>query len=149
MKSSPFSTDGAAITLHASCVSYQGNGVIILGASGTGKSSLALQLMAYGAELVADDQTTVTVRNGLLSASSPSILKGLIEARGVGLLRANHLPETEVGLVVDLDRLETKRLPELHRTNLAGIDVVCLHKADCPHFPAAILHYLRSGRWKP
>jgi HPr kinase/phosphorylase len=41
--------------LHASAVSLDGNGVLICGASGTGKSTLALQLMALGAELIADD----------------------------------------------------------------------------------------------
>ena len=43
------------VNLHASCIAVHGRGVLILGPSGAGKSSLALQLMALGADLVADD----------------------------------------------------------------------------------------------
>ena len=46
-----------ACVMHASCVSYENHAVLILGPSGIGKSSLALQLMALGAVLVADDKT--------------------------------------------------------------------------------------------
>ncbi|MEM9638850.1 MAG: hypothetical protein AAGA94_14475, partial [Pseudomonadota bacterium] len=56
--------------LHASCVACQGRAVLILGRSGQGKSGLALQLMAYGADLVADDRTQVTVQDERLWATA-------------------------------------------------------------------------------
>ena len=59
------------LIMHASCVAVQGKGVLILGPSGAGKSSLALQLMALGADLVADDRTEISVQNGAAIARSP------------------------------------------------------------------------------
>ncbi|MDA3887407.1 MAG: serine kinase, partial [Allgaiera sp.] len=58
--------------LHASCVALDGRGVLILGPSGAGKSGLALQLMALGARLVADDRTRLNPRAGRLIARAPS-----------------------------------------------------------------------------
>ena len=58
-------TQGVApLILHGSCVAVEGRGVLIVGPSGAGKSSLALALMALGAELVADDRTEVRLENG-------------------------------------------------------------------------------------
>ena len=48
--------------LHATCVAVDGRGLLILGPSGSGKSALALQLIALGAQLVADDRTRVSRR---------------------------------------------------------------------------------------
>ena len=76
------------VLLHASCVAISGRGVLIIGPSGSGKSALALQLMAFGASLVADDQTELTVQGGTLIARCPPTMSGLIEARGLGILRA-------------------------------------------------------------
>lgn len=143
------SENPATMTLHASCVAYWARGLLILGASGRGKSALALQLMAYGAELIADDRTDVTATRGVLHAASPPALAGLIEARGVGLLNAEHAQSAEVVLAVDLDTPETARLPVLHAMHLAGVLIPCLHKVDSAYFPAAILQYLKSGRRDP
>ncbi|WP_299859186.1 aldolase [uncultured Roseobacter sp.] len=136
-------------TLHASCVAYAGRGVLILGASGAGKSALALQLMAYGAVLIADDRTEVTTSGGVVHAAAPPALAGLIEARGVGLLNANHAHSTKVALAVDLDTPETARLPTMHAVHVARVLVPCLHKVDSGYFPAAILQYLKAGRRDP
>ena len=69
------------ITVHASCVAVQGRGVLIRGASGAGKSALALQLMALGAKLVADDQTILTRKDGAIFASCSPRLRGMIDGR--------------------------------------------------------------------
>ncbi|WP_298974845.1 HPr kinase/phosphorylase [uncultured Roseobacter sp.] len=138
-----------AITIHATCVAYDGRAALILGAAGSGKSSLALQMMAYGAALVADDQTVLTVQSGTLLASPPPTIKGLIEARGVGLLKAANVTNVHVTVAVDMDREEMQRLPSRHMLTLAGVEVPCLHKVDSPHFPAAILQYLKGGRRDP
>lgn len=54
--------------IHASAVSIDGRGVVIMGRAGTGKSSLALTLMALGAGLVADDLVRLRDRDGVLMA---------------------------------------------------------------------------------
>lgn len=120
--------------------------VLITGASGSGKSALAVMLMALGARLVADDGVLLHPRRGRLIATCPAALEGLIEARGVGLLRAQPLPEAQLVAVVDMDHVETDRLPHPRSRTMAGIALACLHKVDAAYFPAAIMQYLRAGR---
>ncbi|MFN3971627.1 MAG: HPr kinase/phosphorylase [Gemmobacter sp.] len=139
--------NGLPVTLHASCVALDDRrGLLILGASGRGKSALALQLMALGAHLVADDRT-ILVRDGAnLIAAAPETLSGLIEARGLGILRAPALRRATVTLAVDLDQTEPDRLPPHRRIVFCGCEISLAYGPVTPHFPAAILHYLRHGR---
>ncbi|MDH3263420.1 MAG: serine kinase [Paracoccaceae bacterium] len=136
---------GARIVLHASAVSIGGRALLILGPSGSGKSGLALELMALGAGLIADDRTEITLREGHPLAACPGPIRGRIEARGVGLLAAEPAPPAPVALAVDLGRTETERLPPPRALELLGRKVPLLHKAETRHFPAALLQYLRGG----
>lgn len=119
--------------------------MLLFGASGRGKSSLALQLIAYGAGLVSDDRTQLTASGGVLEASAPPSIAGLIEARGVGILRMPFIAAARVKLIVDLDQLEDARLPEPLERTLLGVTLPCLRRAEGPHFPAAILHCLQGA----
>ena len=84
--------------IHGSSVSldYGARGrwaVLLLGASGSGKSDLALRLIDQGAELVADDQTCLRLNDeGQLIVSAPKLLLGMLEVRGLGLI---NLPTTQ------------------------------------------------------
>lgn len=132
--------------LHASCVSDGGRAVLICGASGRGKSGLALQLMAYGAQLVADDQTVVRLKGAQLLASSPDTTSGLIEARGVGILRAVPMKNVPLELLVNLDQVEGQRLPHPRDVRILGQVLPMISKVDAPYFAAAVLQFLRHGR---
>lgn len=132
--------------LHATAVSVEGRGILILGAAGTGKSGLAMQLMAFGAQLVADDQVSVTPLDGVIHARCPENLRGLIEARGVGILHAPFVDEAPIHLVVDLDTEETERLPPKRIYTLSGIPIALVFGSRGLHFPASFLHYARYGR---
>ncbi len=132
--------------LHAACVALNGRAVVITGASGSGKSGLALQLMAYGATLVADDRTVVRRAKGVLSARAPTSIRGKVEARGVGILQAATEAQAEVVLAVDMDRVEEDRLPHPRETRILGQELPLCLKVEAAHFPAAILQYLREGR---
>ena len=132
--------------LHASCVAYGGQAVLLRGAAGSGKSSLALQLMAYGAELVSDDQTVVQLSEGRLLASAPDTTRGLIEARSVGILRAKPVQEIPLSLVIDLDQTENQRLPHPRQVQVLGQELPMLWGVDAPYFAAAVLQLLRHGR---
>ena len=134
--------------LHASAVAFGARGVLIQGASGSGKSSLSLQLMALGATLIADDQTELFVHDEQLWARAPEAITGLIEARGLGLLLAEARP-APICAVVDLDQLETERLPPQRSINLLDIDVPHLQKVDGPAWPVALAQYLIAGRSAP
>ena len=125
---------------------FDGRGVLILGPSGAGKSGLALQLMALGARLVADDRTRLNPRAGRLIARAPSAIAGRIEARGLGILAADALQEAPVTLIVDPGQTETDRLPPERRLILLGCTVPLCHGSSSGHFPAAIVQYLRAGR---
>ncbi|MGR3513119.1 MAG: HPr kinase/phosphorylase [Paracoccaceae bacterium] len=131
--------------LHASAVSLDGRGILIIGPSGSGKSSLALELMAFGCALVADDQVMVDQRAGGLWLSAADAIANMIEARGVGLICANGEP-ARAALVVDLGTTETERLPEAHTKVIAGATLPLLRKVESPSFAAMLLAYLRGGR---
>lgn len=97
--------------MHGSCVSRNGDAVLFIGPSGSGKSDLVLRLLSRGFELVADDQ--VDIRNGI--ASSPAHLAGLLEARGLGIVRLPYRTEARLALIVELDgRADRMPLPYQH-----------------------------------
>ena len=119
---------------------------LIIGASGSGKSALALQMIALGAGLVADDRTILRRRDGAVIASCPSAIRGQIEARGVGILAANPVSTARLCLVVDMGAEETERLPDPLEMQVLGITLPLIRKSGAGHFPAAVLLYLQGGR---
>lgn len=141
----PESAARSSETHHASCVAIQGRGLLILGSSGTGKSALALQLMAYGAELVADDRTILKRQNGELIAYCPAAIAGVIEARGIGLLRATATGPVPLAGAVDLGRIETARLPEPRVFEALGCAIPLLYRVEAAHFAPALFQFLKTG----
>ena len=104
--------DGAAIWLNATGLAIGDIGIAVLGAAGSGKSSLALSLMAMGATLIADDGLWLDTATHPACLRRPDTARDLIEARGIGLLHAGATRATApLGFVVDLDRAEPDRLP--------------------------------------
>ena len=103
----------AEVNIHASCVALGNQGVLLLGKSGAGKSDLALRLIDGGAALVADDRTILSTRGGALFARAPESIPGLLEIRGLGIVKLQVRTKVKVSLVVRLGR-EDARLP-VHR----------------------------------
>ena len=134
------------MNIHASCVAHGGKGLLILGASGAGKSTLALQMIALGAVLVADDRTDLAVRDGQVIASCPKPLLGVIEARGIGLLRLPYLEQIALTAVVDLDQTEGERLPPLRHMEILGHSLDMIYGSQYIHFSAALMCYLAGER---
>jgi HPr kinase/phosphorylase len=100
------------VTVHATCVRLKGGaGVLLLGKSGSGKSDLALRLIADGAVLVSDDRTELFVERGRLFARAPANLRGLIEVRGIGIVAVPHAARARIVLAAALDE-RPARLPE-------------------------------------
>jgi len=95
------------------CVAIDDRGVLLRGPSGAGKSDLAIRLMESGARLVADDQVQVEIKDGHLVASAPEAIRGMIEARGLGVLRIVSAPPTVLVAVIDLVPVdEIERMPD-------------------------------------
>lgn len=113
--------------VHGSCVVVDGRGVLIRGASGTGKSDLAARLIVEaGAVLVADDRVDLALADGVPVARPPAALAGLIEVRGVGIIRLDWQAAAPVALVADLVAPPVPRLPEPRQAVLAGVAVPAL-----------------------
>lgn len=131
--------------VHGTAVSLAGRAVLFLGPAGSGKSGHGLALMALGAELVADDRCVVRRRAEALVVSAPPTLSGLIEARGVGILRVAWCPEAPLALAVDLSRDETQRLPPRRRWQCLGREVPLLRRPASEILLPAIVQLLGGG----
>ena len=141
-RASPSGLPPGAAFARGTAVAIGARGLLITGPSGAGKSSLALELISRGARLVGDDGVTLLREGRALIAAAPPAMQGLIEARGMGILRAPHAPRAELKAIVDLSREESERLPPERWTELRGVRLRLLHKALNPSFAAALHVYL-------
>jgi HPr kinase/phosphorylase len=116
-------------TVHGSAVLAGARAVLIRGHSGVGKSRLALELIGAGragalpfARLVGDDRVQLERAGGSLVVRPATAIAGLIEVRGLGIVRLPYEAAAVVGLVVDLG-VECERLPneEERNTELHGV----------------------------
>jgi len=105
------------LLVHATCVALDGRGVLLLGPAGSGKSDLALRLIdqpgsgigtaVMEARLVADDQVMLTRKGNDLIASAPERIAGLLEVRGLGIVRVATAGPARLALAVELEAAET------------------------------------------
>jgi HPr kinase/phosphorylase len=116
---------GSDARCHGTCVARDGAGVLLIGPPGAGKSDLALRLIGRGFVLVADDQVEIADR----IASAPEALSGLLEVRGLGIVRLPHVARADLKLVVSLtDHSERLPAPLTHPT--LGLPMVHLDPAS-------------------
>jgi serine kinase of HPr protein (carbohydrate metabolism regulator) len=101
----------SAETIHASTVAIDGRAVLITGASGAGKSDLALRLLDRGFTLVSDDQTIVKRDGSRLIASAPPTIAGKLEVRGIGIIDMERVDNVPVALLLELTS-DIQRLPD-------------------------------------
>jgi HPr kinase/phosphorylase len=141
-------------TVHASAVLVGARAVLIRGPSGSGKSRLALELVESArsgsllfARLVGDDRVHLQAAGGRLLVRSVEALAGLIEVRGVGILRLPYEPSALVCLVVDLGA-DAERSPDAQQRQavVEGISLPRLAVADGTKALPAVLAMLTSSR---
>ena len=135
--------DGSTL-MHGTAVARGSAGLLITGRAGVGKSNLALELMALGASLVADDQVVLTREPEGLLMSAPTTLEGKIEARGIGILRCDAAPAW-LRIVVDMDRVETGRLPAPLEIAVFGERIRLIRRVETPAFASMLCILLKGG----
>lgn len=125
-----------SITRHGVLVEVYGEGVLLLGESGVGKSETAVELVKRGHRLVADDAVEIKrVSAKTLVASAPEIIRHFIELRGIGIVDVKRIfgmgavKDTEnIDLVINLEAwISGKNYERLgldsEYTNILGIEV--------------------------
>jgi len=121
------------IAIHATALVYRESGILIRGASGSGKSSLALALLEAArvqncfAALIGDDQVSIVAQSGRLTAHCAANIDGLIERRGYGIIHRQAVKAGVIRLIVDL-RPRTEDLPRVGCVEEKTVEIsgVCL-----------------------
>jgi serine kinase of HPr protein (carbohydrate metabolism regulator) len=112
--------------IHATCISYNKKGILIIGKSGSGKSDLALRMiMCKGAKLVSDDRTDISFKNKNIYAQPPQTIEGLLEVRGFGIKKLPFIKRQKINLAVELvDNLKKiERLPDADFYTIEGMKI--------------------------
>ncbi|MBR1796418.1 MAG: HPr(Ser) kinase/phosphatase [Clostridiales bacterium] len=99
------------VSMHGVLVEVNGEGILILGESGVGKSETALEIVKRGHRLIADDQVEIRkVSENTLIGKAPDVIKHLIEIRGIGIMDVKELygvssvkPQESIDFVINLE----------------------------------------------
>ncbi len=110
----------------ATAVAIGGRALLIEGAPGTGKSSLALALIDRGATLIGDDGVLFAAEGARLLASPAPATRGLIEVRGVGLLPMPVAERVPVALLITLAEGGPRYVEEAATATRGGIALPAL-----------------------
>ncbi len=116
--------------IHANGLVFDGVGVVIRGASGSGKSLLTLRLLEFGAtlrkkaKLVGDDRLEIFAQNQQLFMEAPDEIAGKIEMAGRGILTRTYQKIAPVNIVIDLVE-QFQRMPDREQfsANLLGVQL--------------------------
>ena len=101
------------MSMHATLLEIYGRGVLLTGASGIGKSEIALELVRRGHRLVADDRVDLVNINKKLTGTCPELTKGVMEVRGIGIINvasmfgiSSYKDRQDVDYVIELKLLD-------------------------------------------
>jgi HPr kinase/phosphorylase len=134
------------LLVHGTAVAIDGGAVLIRGPSGAGKSDLALRLIDAGAALLADDQALLRREGKRVLVRAPPAIAGLIEVRGLGVLRLDAIEEAPLSLVVDLVAPEAvERLPPTRSESILGLSLPLIALAPFEASAAAKLRLARRA----
>ena len=136
---------GPRITRHGVLVEVYGEGILLLGDSGVGKSETAIELLKRGHRLIADDAVEIRkVSATTLVGRAPEIIKHYVELRGIGIVDVRRLfgmgsvKETEkIDLVINLEPWQDGKMYDRlgldeSTTEILGIDVPSIVLPVCP-----------------
>ena len=134
------------LLVHATAIAMEGDAVLLRGPPGAGKSDLALRLIEGGARLLADDQTLLRRVDNHVLVRAPAAIAGLIEVRGVGVVRVDSLEEAPLALVVDLvPSAQVERIPDNRFEVVLGLTIPQMALAPFEVSAAAKLRLARRA----
>ena len=133
------------LLLHGTAVAVGLRGLLILGPSGSGKSRLALEMIAFGANLVCDDRVWLNKISTGFQLQAPEQTKGCIEARGVGLLALKYKTPVSLSYCLDLSLENKARLPQASEKTKLGLKVSILPGKPIVPQAAALMVLLENG----
>ncbi|MBL8584222.1 MAG: HPr kinase/phosphatase C-terminal domain-containing protein [Rhizobiaceae bacterium] len=148
----------AGENIHATAIAIGDRGILVLGASGAGKTSLSLSLVnqvrqAGGfASLVADDQVMLSGVGGRLVGRCADTIAGLVELRGLGPRPIEHLASTVVDLVVRLvPAADAQRFPEPESVAMCGcsLPLLRLKERSAASSSRVVLAWLGRAPFRP
>ncbi len=124
------------ITRHGVLVEVYGEGILLMGDSGVGKSEAAVELLKRGHRLIADDAVEIRkIDDNLLVGTAPELIRNYIELRGIGIINVAKLfgmgavrTENEINLVVNIVPWNTQEVYdrlglEEHYTEILGVKI--------------------------
>ena len=124
------------LTRHGVLVEVYGEGILLMGDSGIGKSEAAVELLKRGHRLIADDAVEIRkIDNNLLVGTAPELIRNYIELRGIGIINVAKLfgmgavrTENEINLVVNIVPWNTQEVYdrlglEQHFTEILGVKI--------------------------
>lgn len=140
------------ITRHGVLVEIYGEGLLLLGSSGIGKSENAIELVKRGHRLIADDAVEIKrVSKRTLVGSAPEIIRHYVELRGIGIVDVRRLfgmgavrDTSNIDLVINLEHWETGKMYDrmgldCQTTEILGIKVPSLTIPVCPGRNLAVI----------
>ncbi len=106
------------ITRHGVLVEVYGEGVLLIGDSGVGKSEIAIELIKRGHRLIADDAVEIRrVSNRTLVGTSPANIRHFIELRGIGIINARRIfgmgavkLTEKIDMVINMEQWDTEKV---------------------------------------
>ena len=126
------------ITRHGVLIEVYGEGMLIVGESGVGKSETAVELIKRGHRLVADDAVEIRrVSNISLVGSSPENIRHFLELRGIGIINARRLfgmgavkITEKIDMIVELEPWDSEKVYDRmgvdnEYTSILGVNVPC------------------------
>lgn len=134
------------LLIHATAIAIEGDAILLRGPPGAGKSDLALRLIEGGARLLADDQALLRRADSHVLVRAPAAISGLIEIRGVGIVRVDSLDEAPLTLVVDLvPSVQVERIPDNRFEVVLGLSIPLIALAPFEVSAAAKLRLARRA----
>ena len=140
------------ITRHGVLVNVYGEGILILGDSGIGKSETAIELLKRGHRLIADDAVEIKrVSSRTLVGEAPEIIRHYVELRGIGIVDVRRLfgmgaveNTARIELVVNLEHWEQGKMYDRlgldnETTEILGVEVPCITVPVCPGRNVAVV----------